>query len=150
MVLGAPPGAPPPDAVREAKREEILALDRQWLEEEFAQQGGDAVDQLSEYMHRQWDARPTRAFVSPDATAMAKLWSDGTTAQVEDVYTRPDGRGQGHARALVSHLAALAASEGHDVVYIVADDDDTPKQLYERLGFAPERRARRYVRPAVS
>jgi GNAT superfamily N-acetyltransferase len=148
MVLGEPPAAPPPGAVRQAARDEIEALDRVWLEEEFAKQGPGAVDQLADYMRRQWDARPTRAFVSPDATAMAKLWSDGTVAQVEDVFTHPDGRGQGHARALVSHLATLAASEGHEVVYIVADDDDTPKQLYERLGFAPAHRATRYVRPA--
>jgi ribosomal protein S18 acetylase RimI-like enzyme len=149
MVLAEVPPAPAPGTVREGSREEIEALDREWLVEDFSSQGERAVEQLVEYMRRQWDARPTRAFVSPDGTAMAKLWSDGTTAQVEDVYTHPDGRGQGHARALVSHIAALAASERHEVVYVVADDDNTPKQLYERLGFTPARRARRYVRPAA-
>jgi ribosomal protein S18 acetylase RimI-like enzyme len=150
MVLRDAPGPPERGAVRGAQRDEIEALAREWIVEEFASQGSEAVEQLLDYIRRRWDARPTRAFVSPDASAMAKLWSDGTVAQVEDVYTRPDGRGRGHARALVSHLADLAVSEGHEVVFIVADDEDTPKELYARLGFEPVRLARRYVRPAAA
>ncbi|CAN5468246.1 hypothetical protein BH18ACT16_BH18ACT16_14020 [soil metagenome] len=34
-------------------------------------------------------------------------------------------------------LAALdvALSEGHDFVFLIADDDDWPKELYTKLGF---------------
>lgn len=148
MLLAEPPQPPPRDRVRAGSREEILGLQHSWVVEDFASQGADAVEQLVTYMERQWEARPTRAFVAPDASAMTLLWSDGETAQVEDVYTRPEARGRGHARALVSHTAALAAAQGHTTVFLVADDDDTPKALYERLGFAPTHRLVRCVAPA--
>jgi GNAT superfamily N-acetyltransferase len=58
-------------------------------------------------------------------------------AQVEDVYTLPEARGRGFARALVAHVVAQARAEDHDLVFIMADDDDWPKNLYGRLGFEP-------------
>lgn len=150
MVLADPPRPPAPDAVREGSREEIRTLQREWLAADFAAQGDGVVDQLMDYMDRQWDAWTSRGFVSAGGEAMTLLWTDGRVAQIEDVYTTPAARGRGHARALVSHAAALAASEGYEAVYLVADDDNTPKRLYERLGFRPVHRTRQCVRPAPS
>ena len=56
---------------------------------------------------------------------------------MEDVYTAPEARGRGYARALVCRAVELARSGGHDLVFITADDNDWPKLLYERLGFRP-------------
>jgi GNAT superfamily N-acetyltransferase len=67
--------------------------------------------------------------------AVSKLRSDGRTAQVEDVYTVPEARGRGFARALISRAVELARDGGHGLIFIVADDDDWPKLLYGRLGF---------------
>ena len=149
MLLGdhAPP-APAAGRVRESTPEEVAALQRQWIVEDFADQGPEAVEQLATYMGRQRAARETRAFCSPGGDAMTLLWHEGDTAQVEDVYTRPDARGRGHARALVSHVAALARAEGFASIFLVADTLDTPRQLYERLGFRPAARALRLTRPA--
>jgi GNAT superfamily N-acetyltransferase len=69
--------------------------------------------------------------------AITKLRSDGRTAQVEDVYTAPEARGRGYARALVSHAVALACQADHDLVFITADDYDWPQLLYGRIGFRP-------------
>ena len=147
MVLERPPAPPGDGRVRAGDPEEIAALQQRWLTEDFGEQGPEAVAQLMDYMGRQRSARVTRAFSSPDGDAMTLLWSDGVTAQVEDVYTRPDARGRGHARALVSHVAALAAAEGHETVFLVADAADTPKELYERLGFVGAHRALRLTQP---
>lgn len=150
MLLRDAPEPPPAGRVREASADEISALQRQWLVEDFAEQGPAALEQLMAYMGRQREARPTRAFCSPDADAMTLLWTDGDTAQLEDVYTRPDARGRGHARALVSHVAALARAEGFTSIFLVADAADTPRQLYERLGFAAAARALRLTKPAAA
>jgi GNAT superfamily N-acetyltransferase len=53
--------------------------------------------------------------------------------EVRLVYTTPAARGRGLARVLVG--AAVRAIRGPAV--IVADDEDTPKRLYERIGFRP-------------
>ena len=69
--------------------------------------------------------------------AMTKLYSDGVTAQVEDVYTVPEWRNRGCARRLITRAIALAIQAGHELVFIVADDDGWPKYLYSQLGFDP-------------
>ncbi|MEN3279168.1 MAG: hypothetical protein V7607_308 [Solirubrobacteraceae bacterium] len=61
------------------------------------------------------------------------LYSDGVVAQIEDVGTLQPLRRRGLARAACS--AALDAAVGHDLVFIVADDEDWPKELYAKLGF---------------
>ena len=151
MLLERAPDPPGPGLVREGSLDEIKALHDRWVTEDYLdEEGPEAVAQLVRYGDRQRAARPTRAFVSHDATAMTLLWASDGVAQVEDVYPAPEARGRGHARALVSHAARLAADEGHATIFIVADDDDTPKELYERLGFVPRSRARRWTRPAAS
>jgi ribosomal protein S18 acetylase RimI-like enzyme len=61
--------------------------------------------------------------------------SDGRVAQVEALATDPAFRGRGHARALVLRAAEDARRAGADLVFLVADAADWPKDLYRRLGF---------------
>jgi predicted GNAT family acetyltransferase len=53
------------------------------------------------------------------------------------VYTIDAYRGRGYARALVTRAVALARQAGHELTFIVADDEDWPKRLYARIGFEP-------------
>jgi GNAT superfamily N-acetyltransferase len=147
MVLGDAPEPPPRGRVREAAPEEIAALDRLWMEDEFGHEGPDVVEQMLTLLQRQLSVRGTRAFCSPDCDAMTLLWHEGDTAQLEDVYTRPEARNRGHARALVSHAAALARAEGFTTIFLVADAVATPRQLYEKLGFVGAHRALRFTQP---
>lgn len=75
--------------------------------------------------------------VDGEVVSATDLFSDGRTAQVEDVATTPEHRGKGYASALVVHAVLEAERTGHDFVFLVADDEDWPKELYARLGFAP-------------
>lgn len=72
-----------------------------------------------------------------EIVAMAKLGTDGLTAQVEDVYTVPEARRRGYARALVSRAIELGRRAGAELIFITADDEDWPKLLYARIGFRP-------------
>jgi GNAT superfamily N-acetyltransferase len=65
------------------------------------------------------------------------LYSDGRTAQVEDVMTLPEHRGKGYAKAVVSRALDEAWARPHDFVFLIADARDWPKELYRRLGFDP-------------
>lgn len=51
--------------------------------------------------------------------------------------THPDHRGRGYASAVVLRAVHEALGAGNDLVFLVADDEDWPKLLYERLGFEP-------------
>jgi len=69
--------------------------------------------------------------------SFAALYLEGGVAQVEDVATVPTHRGRGLARAVVLHAVAEARRAGAELVFLVADEADWPKELYRRLGFDP-------------
>jgi predicted GNAT family acetyltransferase len=65
------------------------------------------------------------------------LYSDGRTAQIEDVMTLREHRGRGYASAVVIRALEEALAGGHDFVFLTTDARDWPKELYRRLGFEP-------------
>ncbi|HEU4356161.1 MAG TPA: GNAT family N-acetyltransferase [Actinomycetota bacterium] len=75
-----------------------------------------------------------------------ELYVDGSDAQVEYVDTLEEFRGRGVARAVVLRAVEAAREAGTAHVFIVADDDDWPKGLYERLGFDRIGRTWQFVR----
>ncbi|HEV3390658.1 MAG TPA: GNAT family N-acetyltransferase, partial [Solirubrobacteraceae bacterium] len=125
--------------VVDAGEDEVAELMRRWFAEEELDAG--ALDQLVEFSRREAQACADRLLGvrSSDGhlVAVCKLRSDGRTAQVEDVYTAPEARGRGFGRAVVARGVELAREDGHDVIFITADDNDWPKELYGRIGFRP-------------
>lgn len=69
--------------------------------------------------------------------AWARLWvrEGGAEAQVEDVVVLAPWRGRGYGRAVVAAATRAALEAEPALLFIVADADDWPKGLYERLGF---------------
>jgi GNAT superfamily N-acetyltransferase len=138
MALSGPADRPSDtDVVEIGGEEEVLEVMRRWYEDDEPTPA--EVDQLVEYGRRESRALGDRLLGvrSGDGrlVAITKLRSDARTAQVEDVYTVPEARGRGFARALITRAVQLALDDRHDLVFIVADDADWPKLLYERLGF---------------
>jgi ribosomal protein S18 acetylase RimI-like enzyme len=78
--------------------------------------------------------------------ARADLYSDGRTLQIESVVTLAEARNQGLARAVVLEGVRVAREEGHDLVFLIAEEDDWPKALYARLGFAIAGRSTEFAR----
>jgi GNAT superfamily N-acetyltransferase len=128
--------------VIEPPESEALALMRRWsADDPELRLSGEPLEQVVEFSRLEWRARRgVRLGVAGEdgsLSAIAVLFSDGTVAQVEDVYTVPEARGRGYARAAVTRAALLASAAGHELTFIVADDNDWPKQLYARVGFEP-------------
>jgi hypothetical protein len=38
---------------------------------------------------------------------------------------------------MILRAIEIALSEGHDFIFMIADADDWPKELYKKLGFEP-------------
>lgn len=70
-----------------------------------------------------------------EIVSWADLYVAQGLGQVEDVATRKEHRGKGYATAVVLKAAEVARLDGADLVFLVADEDDWPKELYGRLGF---------------
>ena len=127
--------------VIELAEEEMLGLMRRWITEEHSDIAAGGLDQLEEYNRREGTLWNERCFGvlggNGDPAAVTKLRYVGSTAWVEDVYTVPEERRRGFARMLVTHATELARSAEHDLTFIIADDHDWPKHLYEAIGFRP-------------
>ena len=72
-----------------------------------------------------------------EVVSVCELYSDGKTAQVEDVSTSPGFRGRGYARSTILAALEVAEDKGCDFVFLVADAEDWPKELYSKIGFDP-------------
>jgi GNAT superfamily N-acetyltransferase len=68
--------------------------------------------------------------------AHADLRVRGSVAEIDTVGTLPEHRNRGYARALILSAVRLARTSGADLVFLQADADDWPRDLYARLGFA--------------
>jgi ribosomal protein S18 acetylase RimI-like enzyme len=111
---------------------EAMVREAPWADDE------ETVNQILAAQARGAAAGRSRHFavvVEGKVASAADLFSDGRTAQVEDVVTQPERRGRGYASAVVLHAVGEARREGHDFVFLVADAEDWPKELYARLGF---------------
>jgi len=151
MALDEQPDAPDvPETVSVLSEAQALALTRRWMAEDHPGISSEILDQLDEYARREgrlWNER--RFGVLDDdgkPVAVTKLRTDPTTAWVESVYTAPEARRRGYARLLVTHATALGAAANPELTFIVADDNDWPKDLYARIGFRPIARARTFHR----
>ena len=128
------------DSVVEVDPETVRDARPRFLGEARLGADPEAVRQLSDRVLVTAEAIRLRLFAATVDGAVAsicELYSDGRTAQIEDVATLSRYRGRGLARAVVTRALEESGRAGHDLTFLVADADDWPQQLYKRLGFEP-------------
>ena len=98
-------------------------------------------------------SRDTKFFAARVDGAIAsycELYSHDGVGQIEAVGTLDEFRNRGLARATVSRALAASREAGNDLTFLMAREDDWPKELYRKLGFDEVGRAFEFVRPASS
>jgi ribosomal protein S18 acetylase RimI-like enzyme len=81
------------------------------------------------------ETRHFAVFVDGEPASWAESYLEGGVAQIEAVATRERFRNRGYASAVVLRALADARAAGAGLVFLCADADDWPKDLYRRLGF---------------
>jgi ribosomal protein S18 acetylase RimI-like enzyme len=106
-----------------------------WHREDFP--GVDFTDHFDHEREVAMDrnAQVFAAFEQDRPVGFAQLEREGDDAEITSVFVHPDQRGRGLGTA-ITRAAIAAAGEVSDL-WIVADDEDRPKELYARLGFRP-------------
>ncbi|WP_047244313.1 GNAT family N-acetyltransferase [Chromobacterium subtsugae] len=112
-------GVGPDETIRAA----TIAYFRQAL------QGGDCVTWVSEEAGQVVAIGSLAVFARPPYPGNAA----GRDAYLLNMYTLPDHRGQGHARAIVRSALALAQRRGYGKVWLHATEAGRP--LYRQEGF---------------
>jgi ribosomal protein S18 acetylase RimI-like enzyme len=150
MVQRRAPDLPTEHEVREVAEPELRPLWAEAIRTEPHGKDAALVQQILEHRHDVSAAIPTRLFAAEaddKLVAHAELYSEDGVGQVEDVATLPDYRGRGLARSLVLHAVAESHAAGNQLTFLVADADDWPLRLYERLGFETVGRYARFLKP---
>jgi ribosomal protein S18 acetylase RimI-like enzyme len=144
LVVMAHRGESPSDAPDQTSETTADALAPIWaagIRSEPFGRDEEVVRQLVAAQRGRADAVAVRYFASQsesgEIAAYCELFSDGRTAQIESVMTLPEFRRRGHGRAVVHRALVEAIGIGHDLVFLLADDEDWPKTLYAKLGFEP-------------
>jgi ribosomal protein S18 acetylase RimI-like enzyme len=88
-----------------------------------------------ELIGRRVRARYFAVLLDGEVVSYTDLYQDGADAQIEDVGTLQEHRGRGYGSAVVLAAIDAARKEGAEFVFLVADLEDWPKELYRRLGF---------------
>lgn len=61
-------------------------------------------------------------------------WSRGEVSYLLDLYTRPESRGRGVARALIAELAAIGRAAGwYKIFWMTQTHNATSQRLYDRV-----------------
>lgn len=111
-------------------------------------QPGDVWTADDMFQARRIKSPPARFWLAYDGgrpVAFLHSWegTDGVGI-VDDLFTHADFRRRGHATALLLRGIADCRSRGAGPVVIVADPTDTPKDIYESMGFRPVALKRTY------
>lgn len=115
------------DAVRE--------LRRVWHQEDFPGLDDSQFEAQAREVRQTLGTRTLAAHQDGEQIAYAALDVGDRGVEIGALYVLPDHRGHGIGTALT--LAAIATSHSPENLWICADDEDRPKQLYTRLGFRP-------------
>jgi GNAT superfamily N-acetyltransferase len=130
--------APPPGpeiAVEEVPYDAVHELRVAWHEEDFPDMDpGDYHAEAREVALRK-RARILALIEARGPVGFAQVEGDAAATEITQVYVRPDYRGHGRGTAITR--AAIAAAGDVGDLWITADDEDRPKELYARLGFRP-------------
>jgi ribosomal protein S18 acetylase RimI-like enzyme len=123
------------DRIEQVSYDAVNDLRVAWHREDFP--GQDAGDYFSEAREvAELRAATVLAMMEGGLpVAFTQLVHDGRRAEITQVYVHPDHRGAGRGTAIT--CAAIAAAGARDELWICADDEDRPKNLYARLGFRP-------------
>jgi GNAT superfamily N-acetyltransferase len=129
------PPAGPDIEVHEVPYDETLALRRAWHEEDFPGVDDGDFHASQREVALQRGARVLAVSENGVPIGFAQLDYLDDAAEISAVYVAPHHRGRGLGTALTT-AAVTRVGRVHDL-WICADDEDRPKQLYARLGFRP-------------
>lgn len=150
MVLRRPPDREAEPVAREVRFDEARPILEEVLRRSRSSSTPEVDRELVEFERLLEDRLGARFFVAETEGRLAsicELYVIGGVAQVESVDTLEEFRGRGLARAVVQAAIRAARARDCDLVFIAADVDDWPQQLYGRLGFDAVSRDWTFRRP---
>lgn len=149
MAQTREPEPRPEASVRETDLEGARALIDQTFRRRTEVTSDEAAAQVVGFravLEREAGARFFVADLDGRPASVCELYAIESVAQIESVNTLEGFRGRGLASAVVLAASRSARHRGCEIVFLIADDADWPKDLYGRLGFDPVARFWSFLR----
>jgi GNAT superfamily N-acetyltransferase len=143
----APPPPGPAVPVEHVPYDAVYDLRVAWHQEESPGQDPRGYHAQAREVALRRDARVLAVHEGGKPVAFAQLERQCDAAEITQVYVHPEHRGGGRGTAM-TRAAIEAAGDVRDL-WIVADDEDRPKELYARLGFRPAMTSMEFLRSPV-
>jgi GNAT superfamily N-acetyltransferase len=129
---------PPPAAEggvewTEVPYDAVADLRLAWYREDFPDQDPGDYHRQARVVAERLNVQVIAVHDGERPVGFAQLERHGDGAEVTQVFVHPDYRGAGRGTAM-TRAAIEAAGDVRDL-WIIADDEDRPKELYARLGF---------------
>ncbi|HWY90779.1 MAG TPA: GNAT family N-acetyltransferase, partial [Solirubrobacteraceae bacterium] len=135
MRLATAPVLVPPPLAKEVPYEAVDQLRVIMHCEDFPEQDASGFFDQAREVASIRRARVLALLEGGMPVAFAQLVRDGAVAEITHVYVHPEHRGGGRGETITR--AAIDAAGDVEDLWICADDEDWPKELYARLGFRP-------------
>jgi GNAT superfamily N-acetyltransferase len=144
----SPPPPGPGIVVEQVPYDAVNMLRASWHHEDLPGQDPTAFIAEAREVAMRRDVQVLAVHEGGAPIAYAQIEREDSAAEITQVYVHPDHRGGGRGTALTR--AAIEAAGDVDDLWIAADDEDRPKELYARLGFRPAWRAMELTRATLT
>jgi len=75
-------------------------------------------------------------YTDNEAVGKCDLFILGSVAKIEDFSVSPRHQRKSYGTAILKALIEIAVSKGVTAVYLETDEDDTAKEMYQKIGFS--------------
>jgi GNAT superfamily N-acetyltransferase len=150
MIQRRRPDRSPARPAREVSFEEFRIPSVEANVESHGGMDRDTAEMLADFDQVTRDRVGARFFladVDGRAAAMAQIYIHEGAAEIDGVHTLAVFRNRGGARAAVSAAIDAGRAAGVDLVWLLADANDWPRELYGRLGFDEAGEYWQFTRP---
>jgi ribosomal protein S18 acetylase RimI-like enzyme len=138
-----PPG--PSLEVEEVDYDAVIELRREWNQEDFPTIDQEDHLETAKGVSMTRGVRVIASLEEGKPVGFAQVEYIDRDAEVTQVFVSAAHRGSGRGTA-ITRAAVESAVDDVDNLWIIADDEDRPKELYRRLGFRPAWVATEFLR----
>jgi spore maturation protein CgeE len=103
-------------------------------------------EDMRDFCIRRWRRRGTVYLTNPDlhsylcyfegkAVGRCDLFMHRGLAKIEDFAVKPSEQRQGYGTTIIKYLIDLAFRNNCQTIYLLTDEDETAKEMYQKIGF---------------
>lgn len=121
--------------VREVESRHLRGARVRAFEEDLGSVASEQVAMSLELIASVVTSRAFTVEVDGEPVSWAVLYEETGIGEIDDVVTAGEHRRRGYGRAVVEAATRASLDSGNEITFLIADDEDWPKEMYARMGY---------------